>query len=64
MISDYFDFRRFIGIHPERGTKVTRGKDVSNNTGLIIQKKSSTVNTHDSMLLKKLLDHDWEFIQE
>ncbi|KAI9530044.1 hypothetical protein NQZ68_008285 [Dissostichus eleginoides] len=54
--------RRFIGINPERGTKAIRGKDVSKKTGVIVQKKSATVNTHVSTLLKNLLDYEWDFI--
>jgi len=62
LILDYFDFRRFIGINPERGTKAKRGKVVSKKKGVIVQKKSSAVNTHVAMLLKNLLDFDWNFI--
>ena len=58
----YFDFRRFIGINPERGTKAKRGKVVSKKKGVIVQKKSPTVNTQVSMLLKKLLDFEWDFM--
>ncbi|KAI9537330.1 hypothetical protein NQZ68_026460 [Dissostichus eleginoides] len=54
--------RRFIGINPERGTKAIRGKVVSKKTGMIVQKKSATVNTHVSTLLKNLLDYEWDFI--
>ncbi|KAA8589772.1 hypothetical protein FQN60_013290 [Etheostoma spectabile] len=38
--------RRFIGINPERGTKAKRDKVLSKNKGVIIQKKTSAVNTH------------------
>nr|XP_020479768.1 uncharacterized protein LOC109974095 [Monopterus albus] len=54
--------RRFIGINPERGTKAKRGKVVSKKKGVIVQKKSSAVNTHVAMLLKNLLDFEWDFI--
>ncbi|XP_062334190.1 uncharacterized protein LOC134033919 [Osmerus eperlanus] len=54
--------RRFIGINPERGTKAKRGKVVSKKKGVMVQKKSSTVNTHVAMLLKNLLDIEWNFI--
>ncbi|GAA6106549.1 uncharacterized protein LOC109088557 [Tachysurus ichikawai] len=54
--------RRFIGINPERGTKAKRGKVVSKKKGVIVQKKSSAVNTHVAMLLKNLLDFEWNFI--
>ncbi|XP_034092654.1 uncharacterized protein LOC117560013 isoform X1 [Gymnodraco acuticeps] len=50
--------RRFIGINPERGTKAIRGKVVCKKTGVIVQKKSATVNTHVSTLLKNLLDFE------
>ncbi|KAJ4941917.1 hypothetical protein JOQ06_011789 [Pogonophryne albipinna] len=49
---------RFIGINPERGTKAIRGKVVCKKTGVIVQKKSATVNTHVSTLLKNLLDFE------
>ncbi|XP_035989015.1 uncharacterized protein LOC118561187 [Fundulus heteroclitus] len=52
-----FTQRRFIGINPESGIKV-----VSKEKGVIVQKKSSTVNTHVSIILKKLLDFEWDFI--
>ncbi|KAL3063499.1 hypothetical protein OYC64_003130 [Pagothenia borchgrevinki] len=42
---------RFIGINPERGTKAIRGKVVSKKMGVIVQKKSATVNTHVSTRL-------------
>ncbi|KAJ4931985.1 hypothetical protein JOQ06_010421 [Pogonophryne albipinna] len=54
--------QRFIGIKPERGTKAIRGKVVSKKTAVIVQKKSATVNTHVSTLLKNLLDFEWDFI--
>ncbi|KAI4822493.1 hypothetical protein KUCAC02_008038 [Chaenocephalus aceratus] len=54
--------RRFLGINPERGTKAIRGKVVSKKTAVIVQKKSATVNTHVSTLLKNLLDFEWDFI--
>lgn len=63
LILYYFDFRRFIGINPDRGTKAKRGKVVSKRTGVIVQKKSATVNTHVAMLLKNLADFEWNFIQ-
>ncbi|XP_033946343.1 uncharacterized protein [Pseudochaenichthys georgianus] len=50
--------RRFIGINPERGTKAIRGKVVCKKTGVIVQKKSATVNTNVSTLLKNLLDFE------
>ncbi|KAI9523511.1 hypothetical protein NQZ68_027370 [Dissostichus eleginoides] len=53
---------RFIGINPERGTKAIRGKVASKKTAVIVQKKSATVNTHVSTLLKNLLDFEWDFI--
>lgn len=62
LILDYLNFRRFIGINPERGTKAKRGKVLSKKKGVIVQKKSSAVNTHVSMLLKNLLDFEWDFI--
>lgn len=62
MILDYFDFRRFIGINPERGTNAKIGKVVSKKKGVIVQKKSSAVNTHVVMLLKNLIDFEWDFI--
>ncbi|KAM4548342.1 uncharacterized protein PAE49_016642 [Odontesthes bonariensis] len=54
--------RRFIGINPERGSKAKRGKVVSKKKGVIVQKKSSAVNTQVSRLLKDLLDFEWDFI--
>ncbi|KAI4810371.1 hypothetical protein KUCAC02_019206 [Chaenocephalus aceratus] len=54
--------RRFIGINPERGTKAIPGKVVSKKTAVIVQKKSTTVNTHVSTPLKNLLDFEWDFI--
>ncbi|KAI4812803.1 hypothetical protein KUCAC02_024171 [Chaenocephalus aceratus] len=54
--------RRFIGINPERGTKAAQGKVVSKKSGRIVQKKSATVNTHVSVLIKKLMDFEWDFI--
>ncbi|KTF85088.1 hypothetical protein cypCar_00035120 [Cyprinus carpio] len=62
LILDYFDFRCFIGINPERGTKAKRGKVVSKKKGVIVQKKSFAVNTHVAMLLNNLLDFEWNFI--
>ncbi|KAJ4947544.1 hypothetical protein JOQ06_009579 [Pogonophryne albipinna] len=53
---------RFIGINPERGTKAAQGKVVSKKSGRIVQKKSATVNTHVSVLIKKLMDFEWDFI--
>ncbi|XP_034549429.1 uncharacterized protein LOC117824412 [Notolabrus celidotus] len=54
--------RRFIGINPERGSKAIRGKVVSKKTGEMVQKKTVTVNTHVSTLLKNLIDFEWDFI--
>uniref|UniRef100_A0A672NWN2 Uncharacterized protein n=1 Tax=Sinocyclocheilus grahami TaxID=75366 RepID=A0A672NWN2_SINGR len=61
-VSDYCNFRRFIGINPEKGTKATQGKVTSKRTGAIVQKKFSTVNAHVSTLLKNLIDFQWDFI--
>ncbi|KAF3841070.1 hypothetical protein F7725_006932 [Dissostichus mawsoni] len=46
--------RRFIGINPERGTKAIRGK--------VVSKKTAVISTHVSILLKNLLDFEWDFI--
>ncbi|KAA8578049.1 hypothetical protein FQN60_005308, partial [Etheostoma spectabile] len=54
--------RRFIGMNPERGTKAKRDKVVSKKKGVIVQKKTSAVHTHVAMLLKNLLDIEWNFI--
>ncbi|XP_072320750.1 uncharacterized protein [Eucyclogobius newberryi] len=54
--------RRFIGINPERGTKITRGEVVSKKTGKVTVKKTSTVNPRVSTLLRKLMDFEWDFI--
>ncbi|GAA6086972.1 uncharacterized protein LOC109088557 [Tachysurus ichikawai] len=54
--------RCFIGINRERGTKAKRGKVVSKKKGVIVPKLSSAVNTHVAMLLKNLLDFEWNFI--
>ncbi|KAG5280847.1 hypothetical protein AALO_G00064690 [Alosa alosa] len=48
--------RRIIDINPESGTKAKMGKVVSKKKGVIIQKKSSAVNTHVAMFLKNLID--------
>lgn len=62
LILDYFDFRHFIDINPERGTKAKKGKVVSKKKGVMVQNKSSAINTHVAMLLKNLLDFEWNFI--
>ncbi|KAG7483544.1 hypothetical protein MATL_G00039510 [Megalops atlanticus] len=57
-----FIHRRFIGINPERGTKVSRGKIISKRTRRVVPKKSVTVKPHISTLLKNLIDFEWNFI--
>ncbi|KAF4101576.1 uncharacterized protein LOC131524703 [Onychostoma macrolepis] len=54
--------RRFVGINPEKGTKAARGKVTSKKTGKTVQKKTITVNTKVSNLLKRLMDFEWDFI--
>ncbi|XP_072319748.1 uncharacterized protein [Eucyclogobius newberryi] len=54
--------RRYIGINPERGTKITRGEVVSKKNGKVTVKKTSTVNPRVSTLLRKLMDFEWDFI--
>ncbi|XP_072311301.1 uncharacterized protein [Eucyclogobius newberryi] len=44
--------RRFIGINPERGTKLTRGEVVTKKNGKVTVKKTSTVNPRVSTLLR------------
>ncbi|KAF4105642.1 hypothetical protein G5714_013304 [Onychostoma macrolepis] len=54
--------RRFVGINPEKGTKAARGKVTSKKTVKTVQKKTITVNTKVSNLLKRLMDFEWDFI--
>ncbi|KAA8593698.1 hypothetical protein FQN60_004532 [Etheostoma spectabile] len=49
-------------MNPRRGTKPKRSKVVTKKKGVIVQKRSSAVNTHVAMLLKNLLDFKWNFI--
>ncbi|XDV22738.1 hypothetical protein PO909_027581 [Leuciscus waleckii] len=54
--------RRFVGINPEKGTKAARGKVMSKKSGKTVQKKTITVSTKVSNLLKRLMDFEWHFI--
>ncbi|KAJ8259535.1 hypothetical protein GJAV_G00170540 [Gymnothorax javanicus] len=56
--------RRFLDINPERGTKGSRKKVTCSKTGKQVQKKQTTVNPHVSSLMRKLMDFEWNFLNE
>ncbi|KAM3619841.1 uncharacterized protein V6R79_014488 [Siganus canaliculatus] len=49
------DFRRFIDINSERGTRAKQGKVVSKKTGREVQKKPHNVNQHVATLFEFVL---------
>lgn len=52
-------FRRFIGVNPERGRKTSQGRVVSKKTGKLVYKKATKVNPHVTTLLKNVMDFEW-----